>query len=199
MTRRWVYITPLLIAVGMGAILFTAIGKDPTKLETARLNEPLPAFSLPSLKNESRFITQNDLKGAVILLNVWATWCPSCRAEHEYLLSLAKEGVTIAGLNYKDERAESLRWLSTLGNPYEFNIYDPQGTFGFDLGVYGAPETYIIDQKGYVRYRRVGVVNEKIWQTILRPLMEKLKLEGNKNNKAVLDKMTMNDLEKKPS
>jgi len=182
MTRRWVYITPLLIAVGMGAILFTAIGKDPTKLETARLNEPLPAFSLPALKDESRIITQNNLKGDVILLNVWATWCPSCRAEHDYLRSLAKQDVSIVGLNYKDERSESLRWLSTLGNPYKFNIYDPQGTFGFDLGVYGAPETYIIDQNGYVRYRRVGVVNEKVWFTILRPLMEKIKLEDKKQS-----------------
>jgi cytochrome c biogenesis protein CcmG/thiol:disulfide interchange protein DsbE len=174
MNRRWVLFTPLLIALGLGLILYTAIGKDPTKLETARLNDPVPAFSLESLQRKTRVITEKALLGKVSLLNVWATWCPSCRAEHGYLNKLSKQGVPIIGLNYKDERSEALSWLTRLGNPYLFNIYDPKGKLGFDLGVYGAPETYIVDQTGYVRYRHVGVVNDDVWINTLKPIIDKL-------------------------
>tara|TARA_R110002072_G_scaffold172728_5_gene327086 strand:- start:33202 stop:33720 length:519 start_codon:yes stop_codon:yes gene_type:complete len=168
---RWI---PLVIALGLALVLYTAIGKDPTKLETARLNDPVPEFELSALLDEARLITQEDLKGQVILLNVWATWCPSCRAEHGYLVDLANKGVPIVGLNYKDERPTAISWLERLGNPYVFNIFDPQGELGFDLGVYGAPETYLIDKKGFVRFRHVGVVDDKIWQNILEPLYLKL-------------------------
>ncbi len=168
---KWI---PLIIAVGLALVLYTAIGKDPTKLETARLNDPVPDFQLNELKNETRILTQEDLKGQVFLLNVWATWCPSCRAEHGYLVDLAKKGIPIIGLNYKDERKAAMAWLDSLGDPYSFNIYDPQGKLGFDLGVYGAPETYLIDKKGFVRYRHVGVVDDRAWQQSLEPLFTKL-------------------------
>ena len=177
MTQRWVYITPLLIAIGLGAVLFTALGKDPTKLETARLNDPVPAFRLPALLNESRMLTEADLKGELVLLNVWATWCPSCQHEHPYLNELSRKGVNIIGLNYKDERAAATNWLKKLGNPYKFIIYDEQGRLGFDLGVYGAPETYLIDKQGVVRYRHVGVVNHQVWQGTFLPLIEKYQLK----------------------
>lgn len=168
---KWI---PLIIALGLALVLYTAIGKDPTKLETARLNDPVPKFNLESLLDETKFISQENLKGEVILLNVWATWCPSCRAEHGYLLKLAKQGVPIVGLNYKDERPAANTWLDQLGNPYVFNIFDPKGKLGFDLGVYGAPETYLIDKKGFVRFRHVGVVDDATWQKILEPLYIKL-------------------------
>lgn len=173
MNKRLVYLTPLAIALGLGLILFTAIGKDPTKLETARLNDPIPAFNLASLADESLRFSQKDLVGEVSLLNVWATWCPSCRVEHDYLIKLADEGVKIIGLNYKDERMAALTWLKKLGNPYQFTIYDPHGKLGFDLGVYGAPETYVVDQNSVVRYRHVGVVNEQVWKNTLEPLVKK--------------------------
>jgi len=176
--QRWVYITPLLIAIGLGAVLFTALGKDPTKLETARLHDPLPAFSLPALLDKSHTLTEQDLKGELALLNVWATWCPSCQVEHEYLNELSSRGVNIIGLNYKDERVAATRWLTKLGNPYKFIIYDEQGRLGFDLGVYGAPETYLIDKQGTVRYRHVGVVNHQVWQGIFMPLIEKYQLNN---------------------
>ena len=168
---KWI---PLIIAIGLALVLYTAIGKDPTKLETARLNDPIPEFQLPALENEGRLITQEDLKGQVFLLNVWATWCPSCRSEHGYLVELAKKGIPIIGLNYKDERTASIDWLTRLGNPYQFNIFDPQGKLGFDLGVYGAPETYLIDKKGFVRFRQVGVVDDRTWNQVLEPLFIKL-------------------------
>ena len=168
---KWI---PLIIAIGLALVLYTAIGKDPTKLETARLNDPIPEFELSALQDESRLITQNDLKGRVFLLNVWATWCPSCRSEHGYLVNLSNKGIPIVGLNYKDERPAAKDWLTRLGDPYSFNIFDPQGKLGFDLGVYGAPETYLIDKKGFVRFRHVGVVDDRVWSQTLEPLFTKL-------------------------
>ncbi len=173
MNRRWVFFTPLLIVFAIGVILYTAIGKDPTKLETARLNDPIPKFALPLLLDENKIVTQEVLKGAPLLLNVWATWCPSCRVEHPYLNKLHAEGVKIVGLNYKDERQAAKAWLNKLGDPYEFNLYDPDGKLGFDLGVYGAPETYVVDSNGYVRHRHVGVVDDKVWEQTLKPLMDR--------------------------
>ena len=167
------FLTPLAIALGLGLILFTAIGKDPTKLETARLNDPIPAFNLKSLADKSKEFSEKDFIGKVSLLNVWATWCPSCRVEHGYLNTLADQGIRIIGLNYKDEREAALTWLKNLGNPYELTIYDPHGKLGFDLGVYGAPETYLVDQYGVVRYRHVGIIDDKIWNGTLKPLIEK--------------------------
>jgi len=172
MNKRLVYLTPLIVAIGLGFILFTAIGKDPTKLETARLNDPIPDFSLAGLQDPGKTFTQSDLKGKVRLLNVWATWCPSCRAEHGFLGRLASEGIDIVGLNYKDERDTAMQWLNDLGNPYSFNIYDPRGKLGFDLGVYGAPETYIIDSSGVVRYRHVGELNDRVWRDSVGPVLD---------------------------
>jgi cytochrome c biogenesis protein CcmG/thiol:disulfide interchange protein DsbE len=178
MNKRLIYLTPLILAVGLGFILFTAIGKDPNHLETARLNDPVPAFELTVLADQTTAITHDALKGEVRLLNVWATWCPACRDEHPYLVELAESGVNVVGLNYKDEAKAALNWLATLGNPYRFNIYDPRGSLGFDLGVYGAPETYIIDTHGVVRFRHVGVVNEKVWIEKLKPVYESLGKQG---------------------
>ena len=124
MNKRFVFFTPLLMAVGLGVILYTAIGKDPTKLETARLDDPVPQFKLPALRDRQQMYTAEDLKGKVRLLNVWATWCPSCKAEHGFLVKLAKNGIPIVGLNYKDDRPGALKWLQSLGDPYEFNIFD---------------------------------------------------------------------------
>ena len=120
---KWI---PLVIALGLALVLYTAIGKDPTKLETARLNDPLPEFKLPLLSDEKKWVTQEAIKGQVSLVNVWATWCPSCRSEHGYLLKLSEQGIPIIGLNYKDERPAALSWLTRLGNPYQFNVFDPK-------------------------------------------------------------------------
>lgn len=174
MNSRLVYITPLVLAVGLGLILYTALGKDPNKLETARLNDPIPSFELSVVEDPSINVNQEALKGRPALLNVWATWCPSCRTEHPYLIRLANQGVPIIGLNYKDDRAKAKQWLLDLGDPYSLNIYDPKGSFGFDLGVYGAPETYLVDKDGIVRYRHVGEVNQRIWEAQIEPLYRDL-------------------------
>ncbi len=168
--KRALLFLPLVLAVIIGVILFWGLSNDPTKLESARIGDPLPSFNLPSLQDPTAMLSQEDVKGRVSLLNVWATWCPSCRVEHPYLLKIAREyGVPVIGLNYKDEREAAKQWLIKLDNPYTFNIFDEKGRLGLDLGVYGAPETYIVDAKGVVRYRHVGVVDDNVWKTILEP------------------------------
>ncbi len=159
---------PLIAFVALAGFLFRGLSLDPTALPSARLGDPLPDFSLPALHTDA-LLTADSLKGEVSLLNVWATWCYSCRVEHPFLLSLAEQGVPIYGLNYKDEAAKAQEWLAQLGDPYTRTIVDADGTLGLDLGVYGAPETYVVDAEGVVRYRHVGVVDEAVWQNSLAP------------------------------
>lgn len=176
--KRMLLFIPLVLAVVLAVVLFYGLGQDPNKLESARIGDPMPLFSLPALKDDKRVLTVADLQGKPALLNVWATWCPSCRTEHPYLNKLASQyNVPIFGLNYKDDREAALEWLGKLGDPYVFNIYDVKGTLGFDLGVYGAPETYVLDKQGVVRYRHVGVVDDRVWAETLSPLMEALRNE----------------------
>ncbi|MBW0146723.1 DsbE family thiol:disulfide interchange protein [Marinobacter arenosus] len=177
--KRLFLFLPLLIAIVLGIVLFAGIGKDPTKLESALIGKPVPAFSLKDLNNPEAELDESLLRGEVQLLNVWGTWCPACRDEHDDLMWLAQDkGISIVGLNYKDNRADALVWLERLGNPYSTTIYDPKGTLGFDLGVYGAPETFVIDASGVVRYRHVGVVNEKVWQETLLPAINDARGNG---------------------
>ncbi|AOY87241.1 thiol:disulfide interchange protein [Marinobacter salinus] len=177
--KRFLLFLPLLVALILGVVLFAGIGKDPTKLESALIGKPVPAFNLADLHDPDVKLDQGLLKGKVQLLNVWGTWCPSCRDEHGDLMWLAREkGVSIIGLNYKDDRADALVWLDRLGDPYQTTIYDPKGTLGFDMGVYGAPETFVIDASGVVRYRHVGVVNEKVWEETLLPVINDARENG---------------------
>jgi len=164
---------PLILFVVLALFLFRGLELDPKELPSALIDRPLPEFRLPSL-GQDRMLSRADVTGQVGLLNVWATWCVSCRVEHPYLQLLADSGVPIYGLNYKDDDADALRWLDELGNPYLANIADHEGALGVDLGVYGAPETYLIDAAGVIRYRHVGVVDERVWQTILQPLFREL-------------------------
>lgn len=171
--KRVFLFVPLILVVVLGIVLFAGIGKDPTRLESALIGKTVPTFTLDDLERPGTKLDAGVFRGQVSLLNVWGTWCPACRDEHDDLLWLAQEqGVRIIGLNYKDNREDALVWLERLGNPYELTIYDPKGTLGFDLGVYGAPETYVIDTDGVVRYRHVGVVNEKVWKEDLEPLVQ---------------------------
>jgi cytochrome c biogenesis protein CcmG/thiol:disulfide interchange protein DsbE len=171
--KRVLMFLPVVLVIVLGVILFAGIGKDPSRLESALIGKPVPQFSLADLRQPEQQLGPELFQGQVSLLNVWGTWCPACRDEHDDLLWLAREkGVRIVGLNYKDNREEALKWLATLGDPYAINVYDPRGSLGFDLGVYGAPETYFIDAEGIVRYRHVGVINEKVWNAEFQPLME---------------------------
>ncbi|WP_054113597.1 DsbE family thiol:disulfide interchange protein [Marinagarivorans algicola] len=161
---------PLIAFVVLAALLFNGLKNDPNELKSVLLGKPVPAFALPSLNDESRIITQDTFKGKPYLLNVWATWCPSCKVEHPYLLELANMGITIVGLNYKDESDEARSLLKAMEDPYVDNIVDADGRLGLDLGVYGAPETFVVDASGIIRFKVVGVVTEEIWARDIAPI-----------------------------
>ena len=177
MAPRLKLFLPLILFAVMAAFLFRGLSLDPQSMPSALIDRPLPEFTLPAL-GEDRTLSRGDLLGQVALLNVWATWCVSCRVEHPFLQQIADSGVPIYGVNYKDEDAAALRWLQELGNPYRANIADHEGGLGLDLGVYGAPETYLLDAAGVIRYRHVGVVDEREWQTVLEPLYLELTAQG---------------------
>ena len=177
--KRILLFLPLLVAIVVGVVLFAGIGKDPTKLDSALVGKQVPAFSLRDLITPESTLDESLFQGEVTLLNVWGTWCPSCRDEHDDLMWLAREKkIAIIGLNYKDSRDDALIWLDRLGDPYRTIIYDPKGTLGFDLGVYGAPETFVIDAAGVVRYRHVGVVNNEVWEQVLLPVINEARENG---------------------
>lgn len=153
-----------------------ANGDDPKALESALVGKTVPDFQLESVLDANQRLTAAVVKtGTPRLLNVWATWCPTCYAEHQYLTELAKQGVEIVGIDYKDERAKALKFLQQYGDPYKAIIYDPNGSLGLDLGVYGAPETFIIDGNGKIHYRHAGDVNASVWHNTLKPIYERLK------------------------
>ena len=165
---------PLFLFVALALFLFRGLQLDPTELPSALIDRPLPAFELPALGMD-RLLKREDVVGEVALFNVWATWCVSCRVEHPYLHKLAEQGVPIYGVNYKDDDADAMKWLAELGDPYRLNIVDAQGSLGLDLGVSGAPETYLVDAQGVIRYRHVGVVDDRVWRELLEPLYTGLK------------------------
>jgi cytochrome c biogenesis protein CcmG/thiol:disulfide interchange protein DsbE len=166
---------PLFVFVVLALLFWRGLSLDPTAMPSALINKPVPEFSLPSLENPEKSLTQEIFIGKVSLLNVWATWCPTCYVEHAYLVTLAAQGVPIFGVNYKDDVPAAQKWLEDLHNPYVINILDEDGRFGLDLGVFGAPETYVIDQQGIIRYKHIGVVDEKVWLEKLQPLMQSLR------------------------
>lgn len=168
---------PLVLFAVLALFLLRGLELDPKDLPSALIDRPLPQFELPSLGTQS-LVSRDQVIGEVALFNIWATWCVSCRVEHPYLHQLAERGVPIYGINYKDEDIDALRWLEELGNPYRLNIVDAEGELGLDLGVYGAPETYLVDADGVIRYRHVGVVGERVWQNILQPLYQELLAES---------------------
>ena len=173
MNRLALYI-PLALFVGLSLVLLLGLDKDPAELPSALVGEAFPVFNLPSLKDEQNVVTEQDFNGEVVLVNVWATWCFACRIEHPMLNKLSEQGVKIIGLNYKDQRAGALAWLVERGDPYQFNIFDAKGSLGIDLGVYGAPETYLVDADGIIRHRRVGVVDDRVWESEFRAIYEQI-------------------------
>jgi len=178
MSKKILFI-PLIAFMVLAGIFATQLmrnqsGDDPTKLESVLIGKPVPKFDLEDLEQPGKLHDQAIFKGEPLLLNVWATWCPTCYAEHSYLNQLADKGVKIIGLNYKDERNKAVGWLKELGNPYLISLFDGNGMLGLDLGVYGAPETFLIDANGVVRYRHVGDVNPTNWVSTLEPMYNEL-------------------------
>ncbi len=177
-SSRWlVFALPLALFLALAVLLFSRNGSDPSFLPSARLDHAVPAFNLPSLADPELKLDESIFKGHVTLLNVWATWCVSCLIENPVMVELAGQGVRIIGVNYKDNRQAALAWLSNNDNAFEQVVFDEDGSLGIDLGVYGAPETYLVDGNGIIRYRAVGVLDPKAWQTELKPRYEALLAE----------------------
>ncbi|MEZ5541589.1 MAG: DsbE family thiol:disulfide interchange protein [Pseudomonadota bacterium] len=175
MTRYLRYLVPLLVFVLLAGLLYVGLGLDPKIVPSPLIGKPMPTFALPRLDDPAVTITDADLKGKPSILNVWATWCTSCRAEHETLVAFARTGkVAIYGLNYKDNRADAQRWLRQLGNPYVANAFDEHGRTGIDWGVYGAPETFIMDKDGIIRHKHIGPLTDAVLANEILPLLDKL-------------------------
>lgn len=167
-------IVPFLFFLLLCGFLWRGLSLDPHHLPSVQIGKQVPDFTLPQLLHPGSSFSSNQLRNKVVLLNVWASWCEACVEEQVFMLQLARDGVPILGLNYKDKTADALQWLTQWGNPYELIIQDSDGRAGIDLGVYGAPETFIIDKQGKIRYRHVGVMTQDAWLKEMQPLMKKL-------------------------
>ena len=166
---------PLAIFAALVALLAVGLTLDPRKVPSPLIGKPAPHFELPLLQEAKQTFTERDMLGKVWILNVWASWCVTCREEHPVLLELAASGVVpIYGLNYKDKREDGLAWLKGMGDPYRLSIYDADGKVGIDYGVTGVPETYVIDKLGVIRYKRIGALTPQILKEKLLPLVEEL-------------------------
>ena len=170
MKRRLLLLFPLLVFLGLGFFLYRGLAMDPSTRNSALLAQQFPAFSLSTLKDPGARVDESLLHGQVTLVNVWAEWCPTCKEEMPQLLTLAERGVRLIGINYKDTRAKGLEFLDHFGRPFEVNIFDPDGDLGFELGVYGVPETFLVDTEGIIRYKHTGYITpedvEKVIQEI---------------------------------
>ncbi len=169
---------PFMLFVVLVLFFWRGLSLEPQKLPSSQLGRPLPAFNVPVLGHEENTMTSGNLRGQVILLNVWASWCAACVEEQVFLLQLAKEGMPLYGLNYKDNTDQALKWLAEWGNPYRLIGEDAQGRVAIDLGVYGAPETFLIDSHGVIQYRHAGVLDEDSWKKEFLPRIDQLKRQS---------------------
>ena len=172
MTR---YVIPLGIFVVLVAFLAIGLGRDPRKVPSPLIDKPAPDFQLTQLHDPSRTFSAAEMRGKVWLLNVWASWCISCREEHPLFLQLARSGeVPIYGLNYKDKREDALRWLQEFRDPYILSVADTEGRVGIDFGVYAVPETFLIDREGFIRFKHIGPVTPGVINDKILPMVREL-------------------------
>lgn len=166
---------PLVFVLLAGSVIIMAMQAQSTVVTSPLQGRAVPEFNLGSLEQDQLTLTEASLTGQVQLLNVWASWCGICKSEHPFLMDLAKQGqVKIIGLNYRDERQAALEELARAGNPYRAVIFDPKGSLAIDLGVYGTPESYLVDQHGVIRHRYVGALSPKIWEQEFAPVIKQL-------------------------
>ncbi len=173
------YLLPLGIFLVLAAFLAVGLKLDPREVPSPFIGKPAPNIDLPRLYSDNERVTSEQLKGKVWMLNVWASWCVACRSEHVLLLEFASgSDIPLIGLNYKDAEADAKRWLTELGNPYSTIAVDRDGDTGIEWGVYGVPETFVMDRKGIVRYKQIGPVNGAAMRETILPLIETLKAES---------------------
>ncbi|MDZ7854397.1 MAG: DsbE family thiol:disulfide interchange protein [Halomonas sp.] len=173
MKRRLLLLLPLVGFLVLGAFLYMGLSINPFDRDSALMAREFPAFELTTLEDPERTVDASLFEGEVTLVNVWGEWCPTCKQEMPQLLDLADGGVRLVGVDYKDTREKGREFLAEFGDPFEVNIFDPEGSLGFDLGVYGAPETFLVDRDGIIRYHHTGYIRpEDVRETIL-PEVEK--------------------------
>jgi cytochrome c biogenesis protein CcmG/thiol:disulfide interchange protein DsbE len=172
MTR---FLWPLALFLVLAGFLAYGLRLDPREVPSPLIDKPAPAFSASLLNKPEQRVTPQDMKGKVWLLNVWASWCVACREEHPVLVEFSRRGVVpIYGLNYKDQRNAGLGWLQRWGNPYTDSLFDPEGRIGIDYGVYGVPETFVIDREGVIRYKHIGALTPEVLRDKIEPLVRRL-------------------------
>ena len=173
MTKK--LLIPLVVFVALVGFLFVGLFRDPREVPSPLIGKPAPGFTLAQLRDPAKTLGPGDLKGQVWLLNVWASWCVSCRDEHPLLVELGRAKIVpIVGLNYKDEPAAGLKWLAQNGDPYNVSVVDRDGRVGIDWGVYGVPETFVVDKTGAIRYKQIGPITAEALQTKILPLVREL-------------------------
>ncbi len=176
--QRLAYLAPIALFALVVAAFAAGLGRDPSKLPSTLIDKPLPAFDLPSLGAGTQGLKSSDGAGEPRLLNVFASWCVSCRIEHPVLLRLKAEGVPIDGLDWKDKPADGERYLEEQGDPYRLTGNDVSGRAGIDLGVAAVPETFLVDARGRVRYKHIGPISPDDWDQTIKPLMDRLRAEA---------------------
>ena len=173
--RRMVLFLPLLLVLGMGVFLAIGLTMDPRLVPSPLIGKPVPTFSLPPVRGRTLGLASTDLKGEVSLVNVFASWCVACREEHPLLLKIHREGIVpIHGLNYKDRPEDASRWLDEMGDPYTRTGADLDGRVAIDWGVYGVPETFVVNRDGTIAYKHIGAITPAVWDKTLLPLIRKL-------------------------
>ena len=169
------YLLPLAIFIGLLVFLGAGLRLDPRDIPSPLIGKPAPAFKVTQLQAPDKTISPQDMVGKVWMLNVWASWCGACRAEHPVLMAFAKANqIPLIGLNYKDERIDGMKWLNEGGNPYQLSAFDANGRVGIDYGVYGVPETFIIDKRGVIRMKHTGPLTDEVIAEKIIPLIKEL-------------------------
>lgn len=168
---------PTVLAIGILGLFYVGLKTEDSGLPSPLVGEPAPEFQLESLRDPSKTLTEQDFTGEVALVNVWASWCNSCRTEHKYWRELAQQGIPIHAINYRDNRTNARRYLDRFGDPFDKIAYDPEAEAGIDWGVYATPETYVLDADGVIRYKHIGPVNQEVIREEIRPLIEELEAE----------------------
>jgi cytochrome c biogenesis protein CcmG/thiol:disulfide interchange protein DsbE len=169
------FLVPLGVFFGLVFFLWRGLSLDPKEVPSPLIDKPAPDFSLAQLQDPQKVFSRKDMEGKVWLLNVWASWCETCREEHPVLLELSKMGVVpIVGLNYKDERSAGIETLNKLGDPYQLSAFDNEGKVGIDFGVYAVPESFLIDKHGVIRYKKIGEITPEVLNKELLPKIQEL-------------------------
>jgi cytochrome c biogenesis protein CcmG, thiol:disulfide interchange protein DsbE len=173
--KRWHFLLPLGVFVVLIGFLAVGLTRDPREVPSPLIGKPAPGFALTQLDDAGRTVRREDLLGRVWMLNVWASWCSACREEHPLLMAFSQRRLLpIYGLDYKDSRGAGLGWLARFGNPYEASLFDADGRVGIDFGVYGVPETFIIDKQGVVRFKHIGPLTPDVIEQRIVPLVRQL-------------------------